>query len=189
MAARTAAEWSGTDRRRAAVLIPLFLDDDQIRVVLTKRSTLLRSHPGEVSFPGGNLDLGDADLRHTALREAQEEVGIDPAQVDVIGSLDDMPTASSGYVIRPFIGLIPSASGLSADAAEVERILTPRLEVFNDPDRQRMEIRERDGVRFPVLYYDIEGDVVWGATARILMSLICVLEGREPPRPPEIPVP
>lgn len=176
-------------RRAAAVLIPLFLDGLDLRVVLTKRTAHLRRHRGEVSFPGGASEPADDSLQATALRETSEEIGLHPEDVRVIGVLRDMPTAGSGYVIRPFVGEIPAGYGFVADAHEVERIFTPRLAEFADPALRRDETWERDGIRYPVTFFDVGGEVVWGATARMLVELLDLIAGRPTAPLPPIPVP
>lgn len=188
LAARQAASWAHEERRLAAVLIPLFLEGGVVHIVLAKRSNELRRHAGEIAFPGGGADPEDSSLEHTALREAEEEVGIRQDDVDVLGALDDMATAGSGYVIRPFVGVIPHPYPLVPDGLETVRVLTPPLHWFDEPARFREEVRERRGVSWPVHYYDVEEDVVWGATARMLTSLIGLIEGRAVSPPPYIPI-
>lgn len=178
------------ERRSAAVLVPLYVHQRRVHVVLTRRTDTLRHHRGQVSFPGGGWEEGDRDLCETALREAHEEVGLDPRDVEVLGVLGDMPTAVSGYVIRPFVGRIPAGYRFVRQPGEVARVFTPPLELFADPDLRREETWERDGVRFPVTFFDVDGEVVWGATARLMLALLDVLAGREPgtariPPPPE----
>ncbi|HVE92199.1 MAG TPA: CoA pyrophosphatase [Actinomycetota bacterium] len=167
-------------RRRAAVLVALFEDDGVLRVVLTKRASTLSRHQGEISFPGGISDPDDPTPLDTALREAREEIGLDPAVVDVLGPLDALPTSSSGYLILPFVGWIPWPCDLSADAREVERILTPPLEAFGEGSGRRVEHWERHGAVYPMYFFDVEGEVVWGATSRLLVALHERLEGRTP---------
>ncbi|HVL80681.1 MAG TPA: CoA pyrophosphatase [Actinomycetota bacterium] len=178
-----------TQARSAAVLVPLFLDGERVRVLLTKRSENLRTHRGEVSFPGGTREPEDVDLRATAEREAFEEVALRPDDVAHLGVLDDLPTAGSGILIRPYVVRVPHPYDYVPDTREVERLLTPPLDLFADVSARRIEMFERGGVRYPVYFFDHEGDVVWGATARMLVALIERLDGREPdwtvvPRPP-----
>jgi 8-oxo-dGTP pyrophosphatase MutT (NUDIX family) len=157
--------------RLAAVLVPLFVREDTVHVVLTKRTENVRTHQGQVSFPGGAWEHGDTTLAQTALREASEEVGLDPGDVEILGVLEDTPTAVSGFIVRPFVASIPHPYEFVQDVAEVAGLLAPPLELFADPSRRRVEMRERDGVRFPIYYFDIEGEMVWGATARMLVAL------------------
>lgn len=157
--------------RLAAVLVPLFLREDTVHVVLTKRTDNVRTHQGQISFPGGAWEPSDATLRETALRESQEEVGLRPRDVEILGALEDTPTAVSGFIVRPYVAVVPHPYEFVQDVAEVAGLLSPPLEVFADPARRREEIRERDGVRYPLYFFDVEGETVWGATARMLVSL------------------
>lgn len=160
-----------TEFRLAAVLVPLFIREDTVHVVLTKRTDNVRTHQGQVSFPGGAWEAGDATLAQTALREASEEVGLQPGDVDILGVLEDTPTAVSGFIVRPFVASIPHPYDFVQDVGEVAGLLAPPLEIFADPKRRRVEMRERDGKRLPIYYYDVDGEMVWGATARMLVVL------------------
>jgi 8-oxo-dGTP pyrophosphatase MutT (NUDIX family) len=164
-----------SEYRLAAVLIPLFLREDTVHVVLTKRTDNVRTHQGQVSFPGGAWEEGDRSLRETALREAHEEVGLDPSDAEILGVLGDTPTAVSGFIVRPFVSAIPHPYEFVQDVAEVAGLLSPPLDVFADASRRRETIRERDGVRYPIYYYDVDGEMIWGATARMLVVLTDLL--------------
>jgi 8-oxo-dGTP pyrophosphatase MutT (NUDIX family) len=157
--------------RLAAVLVPLFVREDTVHVVLTKRTEHVRTHQGQVSFPGGAWEPGDASLRETALREAHEEVGLHAEDVDVLGVLEDTPTAVSGFLVRPFVSSIPHPYEFVHDAAEVAGLLAPPLEIFADVSRRRETVREREGIRYPIYYYEVDDEMVWGATARMLVAL------------------
>ncbi len=158
--------------RLAAVLVPLFVREDTVHVVLTKRTNNVRTHQGQVSFPGGSWEPSDASLQQTALREASEEVGLRPQDVDVIGVLDDLPTNVSGFLVRPFVATVPFPYDFVHDVTEVDHVFTPPLEIFADSSRRREEVRERDGFRYSIYYYDVDGNIVWGATARMLIQLL-----------------
>ncbi len=158
--------------RTAAVLVPLFVREDTVHVVLTKRTDTVRTHQGQVSFPGGSWEPGDGTLQHTALREAHEEVGLHAGDVEVLGVLDDLPTNVSGFLVRPFVGLVPHPYEFVHDVAEVDHVFSPPLEIFADASRRREEVRERDGIRYPVWFYEVDGNIVWGATARMLVQLL-----------------
>jgi 8-oxo-dGTP pyrophosphatase MutT (NUDIX family) len=160
------------ERRAAAVLVPLFDLDGEIGVVLTQRTEHLRRHSGQVSFPGGAWEPSDASLKDTALRESYEEIGLDPAAVDVLGMMDDVPTVGSDYMVRPYVAQIPYPYEFVPDAHEVDRIILPPLDLFADVTKRREELRERDGVTYHVYFFDFDGAVVWGATARMLVSLV-----------------
>lgn len=172
------------DRRAAAVLAPLFVASGEVHVVLTRKSDRLRQHSGQVSFPGGGWEPGDASLLATALREAQEEIGLDPADVDVLGALSPMPTATTGYAILPFVGVVPAAYTYVPDGFEVDRVFTAPLGLFADPARRRTETWQRGGVSHPVHFFDdVDGELVWGATARMLVALLDRLAGVTDRRP------
>jgi 8-oxo-dGTP pyrophosphatase MutT (NUDIX family) len=163
------------DFRPAAVLIPLFVREDTVHVVLTKRTENVRTHQGQVSFPGGSFETGDGTLRTTALREAHEEVGLRPDDVRILGVLDDLPTFASGFLVRPFVAEVPHPYEFVHDVTEVDHVFSPPLDLFADPARRREEVRERDGQRYQMTSYDVYGNVVWGATARMLIQLVRII--------------
>jgi 8-oxo-dGTP pyrophosphatase MutT (NUDIX family) len=160
----------------AAVLLPLYGWPDEPGLVFTERRADLRRHAGEISFPGGRRDPGDADLSATALREAHEEIGLDPAVVELGETLPTTSTFVTGYRIHPFIGRIPHPLELSLkpNPAEVETVLTFSLE----PLRESYEIRRlvRRGIPIHTPTYEIEGHLIWGATARILGDFLSKLD-------------
>jgi 8-oxo-dGTP pyrophosphatase MutT (NUDIX family) len=156
----------------AAVLLPLYGWPHDPGLVFTERRADLRRHAGEISFPGGRCDEDDADLRATALREAQEEIGLDPAVVELGEDLPPTKTFATGYLVHPFVGRIPHPGELSLEPnpAEVETILTFSLERL----REGYEIRRlvRRGIPIHTPTYEVEGHLIWGATARILSDLL-----------------
>jgi 8-oxo-dGTP pyrophosphatase MutT (NUDIX family) len=153
------------------VLVPLFLDsDEQPHAVFTKRRTDLRRHAGEISFPGGRRDPEDADLRETALREAEEEIGLPRADVEVLGELAPTSTFVTGYLIHPFVGLIPAGCRWRLSPTEVDSVLELPLRALRD-GRTRTEI-ERRGIAFETDAYIVGETLIWGATARILEQLL-----------------
>ena len=156
----------------AAVLLPLYGWPDEPGLVFTERRADLRRHAGEISFPGGRRDPGDADLSATALREAQEEIGLDPSVVEIGEALPITGTFVTGYRIHPFVGYIPHPRELKLEPnpAEVETDLTFSLKAL----RESYEVRRlvRRGVPIHTPTYEIEGHLIWGATARILGDLL-----------------
>jgi 8-oxo-dGTP pyrophosphatase MutT (NUDIX family) len=157
-------------RTDAAVLVPLFLDAaGEPSVVLTRRREDMRRHPGEISFPGGRQDPEDADLCATALREAQEEIGLAPDGVELVGALQPTPTIATNYAVYPFVGLIEPGQSWRPAEAEVAEVLELSLrDLRAGYDRRRML---RRGVPFRTDTYVVGDHLVWGATARMLADL------------------
>jgi 8-oxo-dGTP pyrophosphatase MutT (NUDIX family) len=165
----------GTPVRASAVLAPLYEYDGETIVILTRRAQTLRTHRGEVSFPGGGAEPGDADLWATALRESWEEIGLDPSLVTRIGELDHLQTVTSRSYILPFVGVLPGRPDLVADPAEVELVVhVPLRELLTDG----VHHEERWGLPpldHPVHFFEVVGDTIWGATAAMLVNLLTVL--------------
>jgi 8-oxo-dGTP pyrophosphatase MutT (NUDIX family) len=156
----------------AAVLLPLYGWPDEPGLVFTERRADLRRHAGEISFPGGRRDDGDADLATTALREAHEEIGLDPATVELGEALPAIRTFVTGYLVHPFVGRIPDPGelGLKPNPTEVETVLTFSLELLREGSEMRRLIRHGIPIHTPT--YEVEGHMIWGATARILGDLL-----------------
>ncbi len=155
----------------AAVLVPLFLapDGGEPHVVLTRRRADLRRHAGEISFPGGRRDAEDPTLTDTALREAEEEIGLPRADVTLLGELPPTSTFVTGYIIHPFVGTIPANNEWRPSAREVDAVLELALEAVRE-SRTRTTM-ERRGITFETDVYTVEDHFIWGATARILDNL------------------
>jgi 8-oxo-dGTP pyrophosphatase MutT (NUDIX family) len=154
------------------VLAPLFMSGNppEPYLVLTRRRADLRRHAGEISFPGGRRDAQDPDLATTALREAEEEIGLRRSDVQLIGELPRVSTFATGYVIHPFVGTFPGATSWRPSALEVDAVLElPVAAVRDGRTRTRME---RRGVRFETDAYVIDEHLIWGATARIIELLL-----------------
>jgi 8-oxo-dGTP pyrophosphatase MutT (NUDIX family) len=156
----------GTD---AAVLVALYLEQGELRAVLTERREDLRRHAGEISFPGGRHDRTDEDLLHTALREAHEEIGLPLEAVEVIGALQPTPTIATGYAIYPFVGLIEPGQAWTLSPREVAEVLElPLAEILAGYGRRRLI---RRGLPIRTDTYVVQDKLIWGATARILADL------------------
>jgi 8-oxo-dGTP pyrophosphatase MutT (NUDIX family) len=159
-----------TDLKPAGVLIPIIEHDDLLSVLLTRRSAALRYHASQVSFPGGRMELGDADIRATALRETWEEVGIQPADVEVAGYLPPTPTIT-GYAVTAIVGIVRPGIELRIDPAEVEHAFEVPLAYLLDVANQRASEREWNGRRVPIVEFYFGSERIWGATANILLNL------------------
>lgn len=156
----------------AAVLVALFEEDGQARVILTRRSSQMRSHTGEVSFPGGRLDPDESPVA-AALREATEEISLPPEDVEILGQLEPLATLSSRSGITPFVGLLPARPTLDPNPHEVEHAFDVGLAELMDPALYREERWDTPwGEDRSVHFFELPDDVVWGATARILHQLL-----------------
>ena len=160
---------------RAAVLIPLLLKNDGISVLLTQRTDHLHDHAGQISFPGGRMDPGDSDPTDTALRESQEEIGLDPQGVEIIGHLPQYLTVS-GYSVTPVVALVKPQAEYALDAFEVADIFEVPLHFLMDPANHQVRVWESDqgGRRFYSMPY--ENRFIWGATAGMLRNLYHLLK-------------
>jgi 8-oxo-dGTP pyrophosphatase MutT (NUDIX family) len=154
----------------AAVLVPIIAHPGGYTVLFTRRTEQLKAHSGQISFPGGRAEPGDAGPRHTALREAQEEIGLAPARVEVLGQLPEYNTRT-GFRVTPVIGLIKPPLEVLPDAREVEEVFEVPLAFLLDPANHRRESRQIGG--HMASYYVIEhhGRTIWGATAGMLVNL------------------
>jgi 8-oxo-dGTP pyrophosphatase MutT (NUDIX family) len=154
----------------AAVLIPLYLDQGELHAVFTKRRDDLSHHAGEISFPGGRQDFPEEDLRVTALREAEEEIGLPPAEVEIVGSVEPVGTFVTNYKIHPFVGVIKPGHAWTPQPTEVEVIL--ELSMTQLIEGYEMKRLVRKGVPFKTPTYTVDGNLIWGATGRIVEHLL-----------------
>src|SRR5437588_3367410 len=159
----------------AAVLVPVFEEDGLARLILTRRSTNLPSHQGEIAFPGGKVHDGETS-EAGALREAYEEVGIRPDDVEVIGALEELATVAGRFVLAPFVGVLPGRPALVPNPAEVARAFDVALAELLEPDVYHQERWDLPGMgERPMHFFDVAGETVWGATARILHDLLTLV--------------
>jgi 8-oxo-dGTP pyrophosphatase MutT (NUDIX family) len=154
----------------AAVLAPLYERGGELWAVFIRRRHDLRLHAGQISFPGGRREHGDVDLTHTALREAHEEIGLDPAAVTLLGALAPTPTLVSDIAIYPVVGLIVRPAAWAPAVAEVDAVLEAPLRAL--ASTHRIETIERRGGSVSTDAYTIAGERIWGATGRILTDLL-----------------
>jgi 8-oxo-dGTP pyrophosphatase MutT (NUDIX family) len=166
------AEW---EARPAAVLIPLFRDAGQWHLLLTERTELVEDHKGQVAFPGGRVDDHDADRVATALREAEEEVGLKREDVTVLGQIDELLTVSQ-YRITPIVGVFPWPYTFTLSQTELSEVFTVPLRWLADP--ANVEVRPRQplipGRPINVYYFHYGGHTIWGVTARIVLNLLAI---------------
>ena len=154
----------------AAVLVPLYLSDGALHAVFTKRRDDMRRHAGEISFPGGRQDEDETDLRRTALRESEEEIGLDAGDVELVGALQPTPTIATDYAVYPFVGLIEPGRTWRPSATEVAEVLEFPLHRLRDGYARRRLLRR--GVPFRTDVYCVDDHLIWGATARIVADLL-----------------
>jgi 8-oxo-dGTP pyrophosphatase MutT (NUDIX family) len=159
---------------RAAVLIPLFKKNGDYHVLLTRRTEHVGTHKGQISFPGGRQDQGE-ELLSTALREANEEMGIQEKDVRILGELDDLCTVASDFCISPFVGLIPYPYPFKTNPREIAEIIEVPLSVLLDETKFRQELHQRNNQPVWICFYEHEDHTIWGATARILRQLVELL--------------
>jgi 8-oxo-dGTP pyrophosphatase MutT (NUDIX family) len=165
----------------AAVLVALYVHEGELHAVFTRRRDDLRRHAGEISFPGGRQDVDEEDLRETALREAEEEIGLPREAVELVGALTPTPTVATNYAIYPFVGLIEPGHRWLPSAAEVAEVLELSLpDLIAGRERRRLV---RRGLPFRTDVYTVGDSVIWGATARILSDLLDRLDPVLPAAP------
>ena len=173
--------------QRAAVLVPIVDDGGPLRLLLTRRTEDLPTHAGQVAFPGGLVEPGEDNPVKTALREAEEEIGLPPGAVEVLGLLDDFPTRTDAVAVTPVVGVLESVPPLHARAAEVARIFDIPVAELMQADRWTWREERRGDRRLRIYYFLHEGETLWGLSARIVLHLLEVsdLGSPVPLRPPE----
>lgn len=168
-----------TTLRPAAVLVPIVLHPAAPSILLTLRTPHLHAHAGQIAFPGGGVDAGDLDRRATALRETQEEVGLDPGSVEVVGELDTYVTRT-GFEVTPIVGLLRPPLTLAPDPFEVADVFEVPLAFILGPDQPRRHTRTFQGRERSYWAFPWRDRYVWGATAGMLRDLRHALIGEEP---------
>src|SRR5215831_3350744 len=159
--------------RRAAVLVPLFVKDGGLWVLLTRRTESLEHHRGQIAFPGGTAEEEDASPYDTALRETDEEIGVRPEDVRLLGTLSPIVTVTN-FFVRPFVGAIPSPYPFRIAEQEIAELIEVPVAAMLDP--KALETKALPGRDEPVLFYHHGDHVIWGATARIQKELLDALK-------------
>ena len=162
------------------MLLPIFETGGEAHLILTKRPDTMPSHQGEIAFPGGKLEAEqDASLRDAALREAHEEIGLDPATVEIVAELDRITTVASRFVLTPFVGLLAEPPTLHPDPTEVLRVFDVSISELLDDAVFREErwdvppdLGVTPGADRPIHFFELADETIWGATARILASFL-----------------
>ena len=162
------------DARLAAALLLIYPRENGIAVPLTVRGSGLARHAGQISLPGGATDPGET-LAEAALREASEEIGVDPAAVRILGELTPVHVLVSGFTLHPVVGVTDRRPDFIAAPGEVEEIVEVALDDLRDASRIRSGTRLREGVAVEYPYFDIAGHQVWGATAMVLGEFVCLI--------------
>ena len=161
-----------------AALLLVYPHDDTVHVALTVRGSGLRNHTGQVSLPGGRVDAGET-FETAALREAQEEIGVDPAMIEIIGRLTPLHIPDSGFLLHPVVGFTSMRPAFQRAEWEVARIIEAPVSLLADPAVIKREMRTRtvngQPIDVNVPYYDIDGEKVWGATAMVLAEFCAIL--------------
>jgi 8-oxo-dGTP pyrophosphatase MutT (NUDIX family) len=176
-----------TRERQAAVLVPVIDDGGPLRLLLTRRADDTPTHKGHVAFPGGMVDPGDADAVDAALRETEEEVGLDRGHVEIVGALDELPTIYDTIAVSPVVGRVRAVPELRPEPAEVARIFDIPFDALLDRDRWDMQEHAHRGRKWPVYYFPWDGETLWGLSAYITLHLLHILAEDSPfeaPFPP-----
>ena len=163
-----------SDARIAAGLLLLYPGERGASIPLTVRASHLKRHAGQISLPGGEIDEGET-LVQAALREAHEEIGVDPARVRILGQLTPVHVLVSGFTLHPIVGLTDERPDFRPAAHEVEDVIEVSIDDLQDASNIRHGTRTREGVAIEYPYFDLRGSHVWGATAMILGEFICLL--------------
>lgn len=181
LAARSRVEYHDAGARRAAVLVPIISAPAGLQLACFERTHEVIDHKGEICLPGGSIETADRDVVDAALREAREELGIDPASVRVLGLLDDVHTFVSNYIITPVAGFIGSEPEVVCDPLEVARPITVPLATLLSQGVESYELRGPDGTSRTIYAYHVGEDRIWGATARIIHGLLTLWFGEDDP--------
>ncbi|HEY97753.1 MAG TPA: CoA pyrophosphatase [Dehalococcoidia bacterium] len=163
------------NRISSAVLVPIYRQDGEYHIIFIRRTETVKAHKGQISFPGGMCEKEDKSAMDTALRESQEEIGLLPEDVEILGELDDEITTTSNYIVSPFVGIIPWPYCFKKNGDEVDEILYVPLPALYDKDCLRPDTEILDGETVNSFAYHYGGNIIWGATARILYKFLEII--------------
>jgi 8-oxo-dGTP pyrophosphatase MutT (NUDIX family) len=172
LASRQKVRLSCRGLTEAAVLVPLFRKDEEYHILFIRRSEKVAYHKGQISFPGGTRSEDDRSLLDTALRESWEEVGLEAKDVEILGELDDTPTAISSFNVSPFVAFIPCPYNFKLSSDEIDEIFSIPVSVLLEKADRGEECYTFDNEVFVGYLYEYEGKVIWGATARIVHQFL-----------------
>ncbi len=159
-------------RLKSAVILPIYWREGQYYILFTKRTEEVKTHKGQISFPGGTYEEEDVTLLNTALRESAEEIGLQADDIEILGELDDTVALVSNYAITPFVAMIPWPYQFKVDGKEIARIIEVPVSSLLDKNNIHNETITAEGQTFMQYSYHYQGDVIWGATARILTQFL-----------------
>lgn len=163
--------------KKSGVLLLFYQDHGAVYFPLIKRPKYPGVHSGQVGFPGGKMEPSDPDILFTALRESEEEIGIDASKVEVLGRLTDLYIPTSNFLVSPVVGFVPEKPGFVPEQREVARIIaTEVISLFHPEVRKQKQLAVGGGMYLNTPYFAVEKEVVWGATAMILSELVQVLD-------------
>ena len=166
--------------KHAGVLVPIFRQGGDYMILFTKRTNNLEHHKGQISFPGGSVDEEDNSVRDTALREAREEIGLLKEDVEILGRIDDTMTVVSDFIVHPFVGLIPYPYDFTINTDEVARLIKVPLKAFHPENSGKGASFEFEDKTYRTPTYEYDGDVIWGATARIMEIFVNIIGHKLP---------
>ena len=162
----------------AAVLVPIIFRGNTPHLIFTRRTMYVTQHKGQISFPGGASEPEDESVSATALRETQEEIGLEPDRIHLLGKMDDFVTIS-GFLVTPVVGIVPKDASFQTDDKEVDELFEEPLAAFQDPQVHELIKVDHDGTIHEYHSYELGKNVIWGATAGIIHRLVSLLNSRE----------
>ncbi|MBN1160440.1 MAG: CoA pyrophosphatase [Dehalococcoidales bacterium] len=167
-----------TDKQRleSAVIVPIYQQDGEYRIVFIRRTMTVKVHKGQISFPGGTRDKVDKNLLDTALREAEEEIGIHREEVTILGEMDDEITTTSNFIVTPFVARIPWPYRFTLNSEEVEKVISIPIKALLEKSCMKPDTEILDGKKVASFTYKCEDTIIWGATARILNKLLEIIK-------------